>query len=193
MIILPFHKQWRKSDGDSELMVENAGHGWRGVNQRVLKDSPCSVGVLVDRGFGGGGGGGGGSASSGGSGSGSGSGSVSSSGGAHQTPGRSPTMAQRVCILFFGGPDDREALGLGGRMAEHPAIKGTVVRFIEKEVPEGNGVTLPPSLNKSSDMSYNFSIAAMDREKEKVFSLTHTHTTRSRYRQTRQPSRTPKF
>ncbi|KAE9447839.1 hypothetical protein C3L33_20272, partial [Rhododendron williamsianum] len=77
MIILPFHKQWRKSDGDSELMVENAGHGWRGVNQRVLKDSPCSVGVLVDRGFSGGGGGGSGSgsgsASSGGSGSGSGS------------------------------------------------------------------------------------------------------------------------
>ncbi|KAI8556565.1 hypothetical protein RHMOL_Rhmol05G0263500 [Rhododendron molle] len=162
MIILPFHKQWRKSDGDSELMVENAGHGWWGVNQRVLKDSPCSVGVLVDRGFSGGGG------SDNVSSSGSGSGSVSSSGGAHQTPGHIPTMAQRVCILFFGGPDDREALGLGGRMAEHPAIKVSVVRFVEKEVLEGNGVTLRLSLNKSSETSHNCSIAAMDREKEKM-------------------------
>ncbi|KAF7143009.1 hypothetical protein RHSIM_Rhsim05G0188500 [Rhododendron simsii] len=166
MIILPFHKQWRISDGDSELMVENAGHGWRGVNQRVLKNSPCSVGVLVDRGFSGASGSGSdsGSVSSGGSDS----GSVSSIDGTHQTPGRIPTMAHRVCILFFGGPDGREALGLGGRMAEHPAVKVSVVRFIEKEVSEGSCVTLRPSLNKSSETSYNFSIAAMDREKEKM-------------------------
>ena len=34
--------------------MENVGHGWREVNQRVLKNAPCPVGVLVDRGFGGG-------------------------------------------------------------------------------------------------------------------------------------------
>jgi hypothetical protein len=35
--------------------------------------------------------------------------------------------------MFFGGPDDREALELGGRMAEHPVVKVTIVRFVQKE------------------------------------------------------------
>lgn len=55
MIILPFHKQWTVSGVDDEEVVENVGHGWREVNQRVLKHAPCSVAVLVDRGFGSGG------------------------------------------------------------------------------------------------------------------------------------------
>ncbi|KAJ0088174.1 hypothetical protein Patl1_31908 [Pistacia atlantica] len=48
MIILPFHKRWR---GEGDESMENLGHGWPGVNQRVLKHAPCSVGLLVDRGF----------------------------------------------------------------------------------------------------------------------------------------------
>ncbi|CAK9164475.1 unnamed protein product [Ilex paraguariensis] len=52
MIMLPFHRQWKKTNGDDE--VANLGHSWREVNQRVLKDAPCSVALLVDRGFGGG-------------------------------------------------------------------------------------------------------------------------------------------
>ncbi|GMP50740.1 hypothetical protein CsSME_00017236 [Camellia sinensis var. sinensis] len=125
MIILPFHKQWRRrEDGGDEEEVENVGHGWRGVNQKVLKNAPCSVAVLVDRGF-------------------------------------------NVCIVFFGGPDDREALELGGRMAEHPSVKVTVVRFIEKDGFEANGVILRPSLDKSREKSYTFSTAIMNREKEK--------------------------
>ncbi|CAN1135306.1 Cation/H(+) antiporter 20 [Linum perenne] len=95
MIILPFHKHW------SDEMIENVGHGWRGVNQRVLKNAPCSVGLLVDRGLG-------------------------------QAARPGMNVGQRVCIVFFGGPDDRESLELGGRMAEHPAVKVTVVRFVEK-------------------------------------------------------------
>ncbi|WRX24163.1 Cation/H+ exchanger - like 10 [Theobroma cacao] len=109
MIVLPFHKQWRL-EGEQRT-VENVGHGWRLVNQRVLKNAPCSVAVLVDRGFGNGG----------------------------QTPGPTTTESQRVCILFFGGPDDREALELGGRMAEHPAVKVVVVRFVENEGLERDG------------------------------------------------------
>ncbi|XP_059667801.1 cation/H(+) antiporter 20 [Cornus florida] len=140
MIILPFHKQWRKEMGEVE--VENMGHGWRGINQRVLKNAPCSVALLVDRGFG---------------------------GGSQQTPGPTATVAQRVCVVFFGGPDDREALVLGGRMAEHPAVKVTVIRFIEKEGLEGNGIVLRPSPNKCREKSYSFSTATINinREKEK--------------------------
>ncbi|XP_052172400.1 cation/H(+) antiporter 20 isoform X2 [Diospyros lotus] len=138
MIILPFHKQWRKEDGGDE--VENLGHGWRMVNQRVIKEAPCSVAVLVDRGFG---------------------------SGSHQTPGPTATVAQMVCIIFFGGPDDRQALVLGGRMAEHPAVEVTMTRFVEKEGSHGNGVILRPSPNKCRENNYSFSTAIMNREKEK--------------------------
>lgn len=136
MIILPFHKQWR-GDGDDQT-VDNVGHGWRLVNQRVLKNAPCSVAVLVDRGF----------------------------GNETQTPEPNSTVVERVCVLFFGGPDDREALELGGRMAEHPAVKVTVVGFVEKGL-RNDGVTLRPSLSKCSEKNYSFSTATMDREKEK--------------------------
>ncbi|XP_061341477.1 cation/H(+) antiporter 20 isoform X2 [Gastrolobium bilobum] len=111
MIILPFHKQWRmmEVDGDSgsHEVSENVGHGWRVVNQKVLKNAPCSVAVLVDRGYG------------------------NTDG--PNNPGPNNTVTQRVCIVFFGGPDDREALELGKKMAEHPAVKVTVVRFVEKD------------------------------------------------------------
>ncbi|TYI33164.1 hypothetical protein ES332_A04G113100v1 [Gossypium tomentosum] len=139
MIVLPFHKQQWRGEGYGQT-VENVGHGWRLVNQRVLKNAPCSVAVLVDRGFGNG----------------------------AQTPGpTATTTAQSVCILFFGGADDREALELGGRMAEHPAVKVTVVRFVENEGSERNGVLLRPSASKSNEKNYSFCIAKLNPEKEK--------------------------
>lgn len=100
MIVLSFHKQWR---GGGEEAVENVGHEWRGVNQRVLKNAPCPVGVLVDRGFGG--------------------------------------VERRVCILFLGGPDDRYALKLGGSMAEHSAVRVTLVRLVEKGKIDSNSIS----------------------------------------------------
>ncbi|KAJ0028153.1 hypothetical protein Pint_35461 [Pistacia integerrima] len=140
MIILPFHKQWR---GEGDESMENLGHGWRGVNQRVLKHAPCSVGLLVDRGF--------------------------SSG--SQTPGHNSTVGQKICIIFFGGPDDREALELGGMMAEHPAVKVTVVRFIEKDGLQSDGVVLRPAPTRCGEQNYSFSTAKMNREKEEASSL----------------------
>ncbi|KAM6574632.1 cation/H(+) antiporter 20 [Cannabis sativa] len=151
MIILPFHKQWNGADDES---LQNMGHGWRGVNQMVLKHSPCSVAVLVDRGFGGSG---------------------------IQTPGPITVVTQRVCIVFFGGPDDREALELGSRMAEHPAVKVTVVRFVNKEGLNGDRVTLMPSPNKSTEISYSFSTATMNRPVEKELDETAVTEFRSRW------------
>ncbi|KAK8662839.1 hypothetical protein V6N13_024726 [Hibiscus sabdariffa] len=129
MIVLPFHKQWR-GEGEHKVM-DNVGHEWRLVNQRVLKGAPCSVAVLVDRGF--------------------------------------DKGAQRVCILFFGGPDDREALELGGRMVEHPAVKVDVVRFLEQEGLQRDDVTLSlrPSASKRPEKNYSFSTASINTEKEK--------------------------
>ena len=36
-------------------------------------------------------------------------------------------------MLFFGGPDDREALSYAWRMSEHPGISLTVMRFVAGE------------------------------------------------------------
>ncbi|KAJ8899829.1 hypothetical protein K2173_019532 [Erythroxylum novogranatense] len=118
MIILPFHKQWM---GEGEAATENVGHGWRGVNQEVLETAPCTVAVLVDRGFGG-----------------------SDMGG-----GTTMTIAtKRVCVLFLGGADDRGALELGSLMAEHPTVSVTVIRFL---VTDQSGSTVSSSSNSLSD------------------------------------------
>ncbi|KAG5242694.1 cation/H(+) antiporter [Salix suchowensis] len=139
LIILPFHLQWR-GEGDQAIM-DNVGHGWRGVNQMVLKNAPCSVAVLVDRGFGNG----------------------------SEISEANTNIIRRVCIMFFGGPDDREALELGGRMGEHPAVKVTIVRFIQQEGQEKNHVVLQlsPSERGGVELSYSFSTAIMSPEKEK--------------------------
>ncbi|KAK8965173.1 Cation/H(+) antiporter 15 [Platanthera guangdongensis] len=74
------------------------------VNSSVLRFSPCSVAVLVNHGL------------------------VKENimtfhSGAHPSP----------AVYFFGGPDDREALALGLRMAEDPSVGLTVVRFRHPE------------------------------------------------------------
>ncbi|XP_028066348.1 cation/H(+) antiporter 14-like, partial [Camellia sinensis] len=38
-----------------------------------------------------------------------------------------------VCVIFLGGPDSREALALGMRMVENPAIRLTVIRLIAED------------------------------------------------------------
>ncbi|XP_042477878.1 cation/H(+) antiporter 20-like [Macadamia integrifolia] len=138
MVILPFHKHGR---GGGEM--DNVGHGWRMVNRRILKESPCSVAVLVDRGLGGG-------------------------GPNRNVPSPSANVTQGICVVFFGGPDDREALELGGRMAEHPGVRVTLIRFLEGAASLPNGqIMLQPSPEKCSEKNYSFSTAVMDREMEK--------------------------
>lgn len=42
-----------------------------------------------------------------------------------------PSQAlKRVCVVFIGGPDDRETLAFGNRMAMNPNIKFTLIRLI---------------------------------------------------------------
>ncbi|KAL4346897.1 hypothetical protein GQ457_17G007990 [Hibiscus cannabinus] len=147
MIVLPFHKQQWRGEGDQET-IENVGHEWRLVNQRVLRNAPCSVAVLMDRGFG--------------------------TPGHTDTDTATATWTQNVCILFFGGADDREALELGGRMAEHPAVKVVVVRFVGDEgcECERNGVILKPSASKSFEKHYSSSTIKLNPENEKASPLT---------------------
>ncbi|CAJ1897441.1 unnamed protein product [Sphenostylis stenocarpa] len=142
MIILPFHKQWRtevNENNERYQVLENASHEWRVVNQKVLNNAPCSVVVLVDRGY----------------------------GNLPQTSSSSSIVSQRVCIIFFGGPDDREALELGKKMLEHPTVKVSIVRFIEKNGLDKNNVVLSFSPHKNNHDSYSFSTAKMNPQREK--------------------------
>ncbi|KAJ7560791.1 hypothetical protein O6H91_04G146100 [Diphasiastrum complanatum] len=84
-------------------VLETMNPGFRAVNQRVLQHAPCSVGILVDRGL-----------------------------GAFVQLAPS-TVDHNISVFFTGGPDDREALVLGCRMAEHPGIKLTVIHFVKKQ------------------------------------------------------------
>ncbi|VVA38449.1 PREDICTED: cation/H(+) antiporter [Prunus dulcis] len=80
--------------------MESLGNSFRSVNERVLRHAPCSVGILVDRGLGG-------------------TAQVSAS-----------DVSYNVVVAFFGGRDDREALAYGMRLAEHPGIVMTLVKFV---------------------------------------------------------------
>ncbi|KAF5952431.1 hypothetical protein HYC85_010375 [Camellia sinensis] len=66
----------------------------------VLRHAPCSVGILVDRGF-----------------------------GSINKISRS-SVYLNAAVIFIGGKDDREALAYAGRVAQHPGVKLTVIRFL---------------------------------------------------------------
>ncbi|XVF68859.1 hypothetical protein PTKIN_Ptkin11bG0035100 [Pterospermum kingtungense] len=75
--------------------------GIRATNQRVLRHAPCSVGILVDRAVTG-----------------------------FQQPHCSNTV-QHVAVLFFGGPDDREAVACSKWISSHPQVNLTLIRFLQ--------------------------------------------------------------
>ncbi|XP_058075784.1 cation/H(+) antiporter 15-like [Magnolia sinica] len=126
LIILPFHKQQTVDGG-----MEAANPAAQTVNQNVLANAPCSVGILVDRGL----------------------------GGATHVP--ASHVQHHVGVLFFGGPDDREALAYAWRMAEHPGVTLTVIRFIV-----GDNPVDPAVLGGKSNEDGRLSVIT-DNEREK--------------------------
>ncbi|XP_010533613.1 PREDICTED: cation/H(+) antiporter 18-like [Tarenaya hassleriana] len=94
------------------------------VNRKVLQNAPCSVGIFVDRGLGG------------------------------STHVSAKDVAYSVVVLFFGGRDDHEALAYGLRMAEHPGIALTVIRFIVS--PEKSGEIVRVDVKNDDPAARNF-------------------------------------
>ncbi|KAL0418785.1 UNVERIFIED_CONTAM: Cation/H(+) antiporter 15 [Sesamum radiatum] len=121
-IILPFHKL-RNLDGE---MID-INPSLQSVNEGVLEDAPCSVGILIDRGF-----------------------------------AESHDHASNIVVLYFGGPDDREALAYAWRMAENTNVRLTVVRFI----PSTDALELDPVERKPSDK--NHTSVEIDKDSEKL-------------------------
>lgn len=81
--------------------LETSKEGIRTTNQKVLRYAPCAVAILVDRGLT--------------------AGSLNITG---------SDSLQHIATLFFGGPDDREALGFSKRLGMHNRINLTVIRFL---------------------------------------------------------------
>uniref|UniRef100_A0A0E0K7E7 Uncharacterized protein n=1 Tax=Oryza punctata TaxID=4537 RepID=A0A0E0K7E7_ORYPU len=103
LVIVPFHKEQRY---DGRMVCRREGR--RQLNQRILQRLPCTVGVLVERRLLGGGGG---------------RDVVEEGEGAED-------VKNQVVAVFLGGPDDREAVAFATRLAAHPWVSVTVVRFL---------------------------------------------------------------
>ncbi|XP_009611609.1 cation/H(+) antiporter 15-like [Nicotiana tomentosiformis] len=86
--------------------MEEMNPAYKDVNNNILANAPSTVGILVDRGFG------------------------------TLLPTKKDEGISRSCriaMIFIGGPDDREALTYALRMARHPKVSLTVLRFILDE------------------------------------------------------------
>ncbi|XP_056158505.1 cation/H(+) antiporter 15-like [Syzygium oleosum] len=93
--------------------MEDAEPVFRPINQSVLANAPCSVALFVDRGL-----------------------AVA----AMRRTESNRVVARQAAMLFIGGHDDREALAYAWRMAGHPSISLTVVRFL----PGSDAVDIEP-------------------------------------------------
>ncbi|KAH0645898.1 hypothetical protein KY284_033782 [Solanum tuberosum] len=125
LIIIPFHKQQTVDGG-----LETTNSSFRTINQNVLANAPCSVGILVDRGLTG------------------------------STRSTMNQISHHVAVLFFGGPDDREALAYAWRMSEHPNINLTVMRFLP-------GDTTIEARKSNSGNDYSVLTVETERDREK--------------------------
>ncbi|XVF14812.1 hypothetical protein REPUB_Repub09cG0093600 [Reevesia pubescens] len=112
LVIIPFHKQQTVDGG-----MEATNPAFRIVNQNLLANAPCSVGILIDRGLN------------------------------RSTRLAANEFSHQVALLFFGGPDDREALAYGCRMCEHPGTSLTVLRFVPGE--DAAESTMQPSSDQN--------------------------------------------
>ncbi|CAI0430006.1 unnamed protein product [Linum tenue] len=74
---------------------------WRTVNRNLMAIATCSVGILVDRGL-----------------------------GAKDKAAVQQPQYSSFAVIFVGGPDDREALAFGWRMAKSPNVNLTVLRLL---------------------------------------------------------------
>ncbi|KAG5530112.1 hypothetical protein RHGRI_030473 [Rhododendron griersonianum] len=141
IILLHFHKHQR-IDGKMEPGKE----GIRTTNQKVLRHSKCSVAILVDRGL-------------------TNSVAATRGGGGYNGSVSGSESLQHVATLFFGGPDDREALGFSRRLSMHHHINLTIIRFLAAADRDRN-VGLNVAHNKEEDDVLMMSVCSSDRETE---------------------------
>ncbi|GMJ14193.1 cation/hydrogen exchanger 15, CATION/H+ EXCHANGER 15 [Hibiscus trionum] len=97
-IILPFHKRATKEGSLRETISS-----FRNINQNVLLNAPCSVGVFIDRGL------------------------------EEAKVSDPDDGIHDIAMLFLGGADDCEALAYAWRMSRKPGVSLTVIRLLEND------------------------------------------------------------
>ncbi|XP_021749097.1 cation/H(+) antiporter 28-like [Chenopodium quinoa] len=108
LIVLPFHNS-PPIDQHTDYKLA----GFRYVNRKVLRNAPCSIAIMVDRGF-----------------------------GASNQILKSLSSTLNTVVIFIGGKDDREALAYAGRIAYRRGVKLTVMRFlVDTDVENNNNNT----------------------------------------------------
>ncbi|CAN1354394.1 Cation/H(+) antiporter 4 [Linum perenne] len=108
IILIPFHRRW-SIDGT----IECDDHILRALNLRILDNAPCSVGILYDRG------------------------NLKHHHRDHivAPDAANPGLFSRsVCMVYFGGHDDIEAISLAKRMAYDPCVHLTILHMISDEL-----------------------------------------------------------
>nr|XP_027086634.1 cation/H(+) antiporter 15-like [Coffea arabica] len=105
LILLPFHKRQTIHN-----QMEDVNPAYKDMNDNILANAPCSVGILVDRGIG-----------------------IS-----FRKEDDNDDGTIRVCMIYIGGDDDREALTYAWRMAGHPRATLTVIQFSASESAASN-------------------------------------------------------
>lgn len=103
IIILPFEKGSSNAVAGTEMV--RYGHGVQSLCSNLLTHAPCSVGILVDKGYG-------------------------NNNSILQTTFQQLTKIQQYVLLFLGGADAREALAYGDRLVMNPNVSLIVVRFL---------------------------------------------------------------
>ncbi|XP_026428199.1 cation/H(+) antiporter 15-like [Papaver somniferum] len=100
LVIFPFCRQDAISQRGDLARPNISNRAIKTLLQNLLRNAPCSVGILMD-------------------------------GSNLQTKSTCflPETPYRVIVLFFGGPDDREALAFAMNMIHHPYVFVTLVRF----------------------------------------------------------------
>lgn len=140
LIILPFYKDMTADD-----RIEESASTFPSMNQSVLENAPCSVGLLVDRGLG----------------------SIAQM----ESTGNS-IKGYNIAVIFVGGPDDREALAYAWRMAGHAHVSLTVLRFLPgKESTGSNGHRQNTSSDQHGEMFNEMSCE----DKEKMLDDEYTY------------------
>lgn len=125
------------------LLSADVDDGFYKAYHKVLDNAPCSVGIVVDK----------------------------ASMGAASAAIHPCFFSYNVVVLFIGGPDDREALSLGCRMADHPGVALKVNKLTFNEEPNNqiypNVDAKSPSFNLS-EKNYELSPSSLDAAQERL-------------------------
>ncbi|XP_074274282.1 cation/H(+) antiporter 15-like [Silene latifolia] len=108
LIILSSHMQQ-----GIDCNLEDADVEFKVVNQRIMSIAPCSVALFIDRGL---------------------RIPCLSSTSIHNNLRNNSEIHTQITMIYISGADDREALTYASRMAKHPFITLTIIRFLIREI-----------------------------------------------------------